>query len=547
VHALAGDEESSAEGGDGPEEGVRAGGQVFGQDGLAVVVEDDDEGGPGVEIDAGVESGVNRRREGTHDEGSQVEVRREAAGVPSQASHKKAFMSIHLLQRTGHAIDGSASFSAFPRVSRPLSMVVRPPEGGMLRIQPDEYRQRLDSLQAAVRRAGLDLFIVSAFDSIYYLTGAGFEPLERPFFLFIRPDQMPTLLVPKLDHEHMKQAHHVAPDDIHTYWEYPAPAGRGWPDRLRDQIGNARAVGVEPTLRLDVADQLRGYSVRTEPLVEQLRLVKTSTEVDMIRRAARYADIGVQRLLAASYFGATVAEGFAETRAVTSRVIREVDDWEPLTTKVVMATWAAPYSGMPHSVPDLNDRLCAGPHVALVLTRINGYAAESERTYFTTRPSDEARKAFAAMLEARQVAFDLVRPGMSCSELDGRVNEFLRKKEGYEGYGTDEQRLHRTGHGFGLGNHEAPWLAEGSEDQLAENMVISIEPGIYLKGLGGFRHSDTVLVTHKGYEVLTTQHGTRLDDLIEDGWKPVTRLKGWLVRRALRLAHKVGRTLPMNS
>ena len=97
----------------------------------------------------------------------------------------------------------------------------------MLRIQPDEYRHRFDSLQAAVRRAGLDLFIVSAFESIYYLTGAGFEPLERPFFLLVRPDRAATLLVPKLDQEHMRKAHQVAREDIHTYWEYPAPAGDG--------------------------------------------------------------------------------------------------------------------------------------------------------------------------------------------------------------------------------------------------------------------------------------------------------------------------------
>ena len=58
----------------------------------------------------------------------------------------------------------------------------------MLRITPDEYRTRLDRLKTSVRNAELDLFIVSAFDSIFYLTGAGYEPLERPFFLIIRPD-----------------------------------------------------------------------------------------------------------------------------------------------------------------------------------------------------------------------------------------------------------------------------------------------------------------------------------------------------------------------
>jgi Xaa-Pro dipeptidase len=407
----------------------------------------------------------------------------------------------------------------------------------MLRITPEEYRSRLQALQTSVGQAGLDLFIVSAFDSIYYLTGACFEPLERPFFLFVRPEGLPVLLVPKLDHEHMKKAHNLPAENVHTYWEYPAPAGRNWPDRLRDHLADARQVGVEPTLRQEIAQQLHGHTIRAEPLVERLRLIKSEDEIQMIRRAALYADFGVERLLAASYFGATVAEGFAETRTVTSRVIREVDDWEPLTTKVVMATWPAPGSAMPHSVPDLNDRLGEGPHVALVLTRVNGYAAESERTYFTARPSQDASRAFTAMMEARRIAFGMIRPGLACSELDGRVNEFLRK----EGYGQENQRLHRTGHGFGLGNHEAPWVAEGSEDRLAENMVISVEPGIYLAGIGGVRHSDTVLVTKDGYESLTK---IPIDPhpLVIRAWKPFTRIKGWFVRRALRLAHKAGRT-----
>ncbi len=137
------------------------------------------------------------------------------------------------------------------------------------------------------------------------------------------------------------------------------------------------------------------------------------------------------------------------------------------------------------------------------------------------------------MMEARRIAFELIRPGMACSDLDGRVNEFLRK----EGYGSEDQRLHRTGHGFGLGNHEAPWIAEGSEDRLAENMVISIEPGIYLKGVGGVRHSDTVLVTKDSFRLLT-RCPMDLGSLVIRKWKPLTRTKGWMVRRALGLAHK---------
>ena len=103
MHALAGDEESVAEGSNGAEKGVGVGGQVFGEPDLAVVVEDNDEEGPGVQVDAGVESSAGRRGEGTHGE--------DLLGLQGAAKchthdRRKAFMSIQALQRTGHANDG---------------------------------------------------------------------------------------------------------------------------------------------------------------------------------------------------------------------------------------------------------------------------------------------------------------------------------------------------------------------------------------------------------------------------------------------------------
>jgi Xaa-Pro dipeptidase len=104
----------------------------------------------------------------------------------------------------------------------------------MLRITSDEYRTRLERLKSGVRNAELDLFIVSAFDNIFYLTGAGYEPLERPFFLIVRPDGEPSLLTPLMDRDHLKKAHNINPDNVHSYREYPAPQGQGYPTkRLR--------------------------------------------------------------------------------------------------------------------------------------------------------------------------------------------------------------------------------------------------------------------------------------------------------------------------
>jgi Xaa-Pro dipeptidase len=406
----------------------------------------------------------------------------------------------------------------------------------MPRITDDEYRTRLHRLQIDVAKAELDLFLVTAFDSIYYLTGRGFEPLERPFFLAVYPRgvQAPTLLVPRLDAEHMEKARATVPEiQIRTYWEYPAPDGRRWIDGLRRILGSIRRVGIEPSLRRDIADELSDLSVDVAPLVERLRLVKSPDEIAMIRRASHYADRGVEELLSAAYYGATVAEGFARTGALNGAIIREVAAWEILTTRVLLATWAAPRSAQPHSIPDLNDPLREGPHVALSFLRVNGYAAESERTLFTAPPSPESRRTFRAMEEARALAFRMIRPGVVCSELDVAVSEFLRR----EGYAGDDCRLHRTGHGIGLGNHEAPWVAEGSTDVLAENMVISVEPGIYLKGEGGFRHSDTVLVTRDGGECLTRCRSD-IESLTIRGWRPMTWFKGVSIRRAVGLKEK---------
>ena len=391
-----------------------------------------------------------------------------------------------------------------------------------------EYQRRLGELQASVAEHELDVLLVSARESIYYLTGVVCEPLERPLFLLVRRSGLPLFLVPALEHIHVRAAANT--DRVETYRERPAPPGQGWGEKLHEMFDGARQIGIEPSLRVEIAEELGEHSPRAGPWVEGLRAVKSPAEIEMIRRAAGYADLGIRRLLASSYYGSSVAEGFAETRTVMKRIIRESDEFNPLLTKVLMGTWAAPRSARPHSIPKLHDRLGGGPHVALVLTTVEGYAAECERTYFTARPAPEVRRAFDAVMEARRMAFGMVRPGVACAELDAAVNEFLRK----EGYG--QKLLHRTGHGIGLAYHaEAPWLAEGSTEVLAPGMVVSIEPGIYLPEVGGVRHSDTVLVTDRGGESLT-EYATDLDDLTITGWKPLARAKGVLLRRLLGLS-----------
>jgi Xaa-Pro aminopeptidase len=331
------------------------------------------------------------------------------------------------------------------------------------------------------------------------------------------------LLVPALEREHLTSAPNVG--EVHHYWEYPSPPGQGWPELLLELLGGIKELGVEPTLSQEIAGQLAGFQPKIHGLVEELRLVKSPAEVKKLRQAAHYADLGMQKIIAAAYNGVSEIEIFSQARAVQMKIIKETE-FDALNTSLLTAAWPARLGTQPHGVPSIVDRLGAGPHIALSFMRVNGYGAECERTFFVTPPTEKMVEMFAIMQEARRRAFALVRPGRPCAEIDLAANGFLRE----EGFG--EYLLHRTGHGLGLGNHEGPWVADGSRDVLAENMLISIEPGLYIPGMGGFRHSDTVLVTKDDYESLT-HFPTDLESLTLRGGKPFTRLRGALVRKAV--------------
>lgn len=129
---------------------------------------------------------------------------------------------------------------------------------------------------------------------------------------------------------------------------------------------------------------------------------------------------------------------------------------------------------------------------------LRGYCSDMTRTVFLGRPSDRVRRLYHAVLDAQQAAISVIRPGVTAGEVDQAARETLRQHK-LEKYFT-----HSTGHGLGLEVHEMPRLARGERFVLEQNMVVTVEPGVYLEGLGGIRIEDDVVVTAKGAEQLTS-------------------------------------------
>jgi Xaa-Pro aminopeptidase len=369
----------------------------------------------------------------------------------------------------------------------------------------------------------IDVYVVSTKDGIYYFSGASYQPEERPFFILVRQEGACELIVPYLEYEHLKKA--AGPSAIGHYFEFPSVEGHNWYDRLSDALGANARVGVEPELSLSMSQLLRVREVVALDAVAQLRMVKEDVEIEAIRATAGWTDKGMKLLHGSIYRGCAVIETVTHARNLQTGIIK-TGVYDYLNCSFLTAGWPAPKSAQPHSVPDFHMRMGNGPIVLMSYNRVNGYAAECERTVFLGAPSSDELALYNTMVEARKLAFSMVRPGVSCTEIDAATYDFFDSK------GLKDNILHRTGHGIGLGNHEQPWVSRGSSNVLAENMVISIEPGLYFDDIGGFRHSDTVLVTKDGYEVLT-KYPSDLDSLIVRSARLVQKVKGAVMRKAI--------------
>jgi Xaa-Pro aminopeptidase len=224
--------------------------------------------------------------------------------------------------------------------------------------------------------------------------------------------------------------------------------------------------------------------------VEGLRLVKDPEEVARIRRAAAIVDEALARVLAAGLAGRTerqvawsLAEAFEDLGA------------EGPSFETIVA--AGPNGARPHAVPGA-EVIPEGTLVVIDLGAIaDGYCSDMTRTVATGPVPPELGRAYEVVLRAQAAAVDACRPGVGCAELDAVARGVI------EDAGFGEAFGHGLGHGVGLEIHEGPRLSREGRGELRPGMVVTVEPGIYLEGLGGVRIEDLVLVTDDGREVLS--------------------------------------------
>jgi Xaa-Pro aminopeptidase len=229
---------------------------------------------------------------------------------------------------------------------------------------------------------------------------------------------------------------------------------------------------------------------------------KSPAEVELIRESGRWCAFAHARLQHHTCAGRTEAEASLEAQRDTTLAMLEANGSRGLLgsgdgAKAGFRGQIGKRSAWAHAVAH-NIRFERGDVlVSETGAPVWGYQAELERAMVIGEPADRHRFLFDHMLASQQVAFDAIRPGATCADVDGAVLRYFERNDLMPYW-----RQH-TGHGTGLRNHEAPFLDVGDSTPLEPGMVFTIEPGLYDDAVGGFRHSDTVAVTDDGYDLLT--------------------------------------------
>jgi Xaa-Pro aminopeptidase len=380
-----------------------------------------------------------------------------------------------------------------------------------LNISPAEFQLRAEKLRQHLIAEKLSGVVLFNSHYILYYAGFAFIPTERPIAFAMNAQGEKALFVPRLEVEHA-QANALI-DRVDHYLEYPYdPHPMQLFKEVLSDLGIAGPFGVDTNgypwifgYRGPNLNELTGGQPRrVAAFIEDQMMIKSPAELALLRESVTWGHLAHTLLQRYTRVGATETE--VSARASLEATLAMLDAIGPIyrAQSPFSEGASAGYRGqigrhaaIPHALASnivfqAGDVLVTGAGAP-----VWGYHSELERTMIIGPASDEQKRMFDHMLALQQAAFDAMKPGARCADVDRAVRAY------YEGHDLMPYWKHHVGHAIGLRYHEAPFLDLGDPSEIQPGMVFTVEPGLYVPELGGFRHSDTVLITDDGIEILT--------------------------------------------
>lgn len=380
-----------------------------------------------------------------------------------------------------------------------------------IRLSDGEYARRREAILGSLGERGIGGLVLFNPNKMSYFCGFTFIQTERPMAYVLTAGRS-ELLVPKLEIEHAGE--YAIVDRIVDYPEYPGERhpleflkemlvglGLGSGTLAVDSDGYGQVFGYRGPKVSALLPEVEIVNVMDE--IEYMQMINSEEELDLIRESCRWGN------LAHEYLQQYSAVGVGETEiALRASVQASLEMMEALGSEYRPMTWGLPAqagfrgqvgkdSALPHAISS-NVKLQKGDVLVTGAgSSVWGYGSELERTMIMGEPTREQARWFTLMLDAQTLALETIKPGVTCPAVDRELMRYFKE------HGIEENWRHHTGHAKSMLIHEAPFLDIGDEREIEAGMVFTVEPGIYVPGYAGFRHSDTVVVTATGIESLT--------------------------------------------
>lgn len=376
--------------------------------------------------------------------------------------------------------------------------------------------RRIEKLKNLLIDAQLDAVVLNPGASLRYLTGLEFHLMERPVVFLLSSNGQAKIILPRLEAPKLEiltfDAQKYFYDDDPATWQSVFDAA------LAGMQGAALKIGVEANrLRFLELNFLKcalpsAEFVDAGEVFAKLRMVKDDSELLKMRKAAEIAEAALISTIR------SIKAGMSEKQIAAELLIelyRHGSDQELPFAPIVSS---GPNSANPHASP--SERVVEDGDLILFDwgAGFEGYFSDITRCFYLGEVNPQMVEIAETVQRANHNAVFQVKPGIKAGEVDG----FARQVITDSGYG--EYFTHRTGHGLGMEAHEAPYIFAGNPLALEEGMVFTVEPGVYVPGLGGVRIEDDIVVTADGFmslsslprEVKTIDEYLRIYDIIRN-------------------------------
>ena len=333
--------------------------------------------------------------------------------------------------------------------------------------EKDAHDFHIKNILKKLEEKELDAMLVANFNNIYYLSG-----YLSTSFAFLILKENPIIFVSGMDLENAKNNSSI---DIVKYESYNQMI-----EYLKEE--EIRNLAIESDLTANVYEKFKDFNLSISDCISAERMIKTDEEIERILKATEIAhksllelDVRFKQEKGALEWKCAYELGYLMRKNGAS-----VESFDTIFA-------SGPVSSLPHSTP--RQHALETPVLVDYGCKFEGYCSDTTRTFLYTERQEEIS---SIVLEAHDKAIDAVKAGVKACEVDKVARDIITE------YGYGDNFIHSTGHSLGLDIHESPSVSLKDQTVLENNMIVTIEPGIYLEGEFGIRIEDMVLVDKKG-------------------------------------------------